>query len=38
MKKKDAFERSLELVNKSGTTMVGSNGDNGYPKRAAETF
>jgi general stress protein 26 len=31
MKKKDAFEKSLELANKSEIAMVGSNGDDGYP-------
>ena len=31
MKKKDAFERSLELANKSEIAVIGSNGENGYP-------
>jgi general stress protein 26 len=31
MKQKDAFERSLELANKSEIAMVGSNSDDGFP-------
>jgi len=37
MKKKDAFEKSLELANKSEIAMVGSNSDDGYPNIKAMT-